>query len=109
VALTLDFTGPISPSGPTSPLADLLATVAAWSPADVARLLAVARLGAPSALHDGSAWPAAAVERDTDPGDVPALRRNGGEADAVRADLLAVYRVAARLAGHPLPPPGVVR
>jgi hypothetical protein len=86
--------------------ARILRALATWPARDLSILAAVVDLGPPSALHDGSAFPAVPVERDADPGGVPAMRRNGGEADAVRAALLDVYRVAARLAGHPLPPPG---
>lgn len=78
-----------------------------WPDSDIRRLAYLVRLGTPAALH--STPSAATVEYDTDPGGVIGMRGHAGEAGALQADLLHVYRHASRLAGVPLPPPGVVK
>jgi hypothetical protein len=74
-----------------------------WTPADLAIFRALVALGPPSQLHAG--FPDVPGEHDTDPGNVAAMRRNGGAAERARTDALHAYRTIAAPHGL-MPPPG---
>lgn len=97
----------------TLPDLDALASLTpGWSLRDRRLLLALVRLGSPTDLQSGAAFPAPRVERGAGDGGVPFERRDGGEAERVRAELLHAYHSLGRLLGLPaaerLPPPGKV-
>jgi hypothetical protein len=94
--------------------ADIIATadgsimraIVTWSPNDKRILAALIELGPPSALHAGFPDVPGEHERDPRHGNVPAMRRDGGVGDRVRADALHVYRELGTVSGAKLPPPG---
>lgn len=76
-----------------------------WSNDDTCRLAAIIALGPPSKLHSEPQMLTA--EREAEHGG-SAMRAVTTEDVRFCADVLHAYRIAARRAGVPLPPPGAV-
>jgi hypothetical protein len=75
------------------PVVALVSTIAHWSPRDRAVLVEVVRLGPPTAIDDGTAWPAREPEKGVDRGE-PWQRPPEGPRERLLAELLRVYRAA---------------